>query len=108
MTWGGDVADMIKNLLFKESSLGEDYNVTSSECRTWAEIAEYYHELFGLYYEWVDELTYQRFKNTNFNPAVDLPQVWQLIWKSTKPRPALCLLTRPLPTQRNLLTGCPG
>jgi len=78
LTWGGDVADMIKNLLFKESSLGEDYNVTSSECRTWAEIAEYYHELFGLNYDWVDELTYQRFKNTNFNPAVDLPQVWQL------------------------------
>lgn len=78
LTWGGDVADMIKNLLFKEECLGEDYNVTSNECRTWGEIAEYYHELFGLNYEWVDELTYQRFRMTSFNPANDRAQVWQL------------------------------
>lgn len=30
LTWGGDVAEMIRRLLFQSQALGEDYNVTSS------------------------------------------------------------------------------
>lgn len=78
LTWGGDVAEMIRRLLFNEKALCDDFNVTSSESRTWGEIAEYYHDIFGLDYEWVDELSYQRFRNPKFDPDKDLGTVWQL------------------------------
>ena len=78
LTWGGDVAEMIRRLLFNEKALCDDFNVTSSESRTWGEIAEYYHAIFGLNYEWVDELSYQRFRNPKFDPDKDLGTVWQL------------------------------
>ena len=48
MTWAGDVAKMIKGLLFNPKALKNDYNVTTSETRTWGEIARYYNDIFGL------------------------------------------------------------
>ena len=78
LTWGSDVADMIAGLLFQEKTLCEDYNVTSSECRTWEEIAGYYADLFGLKYEWVSEDEYQRFRDPGFDPEKSLAAVWQL------------------------------
>ena len=78
LTWGKDVADMIAGLLFREDTLCEDYNVTSSECRTWEEIAGYYADLFGLKYEWVSEEEYQRFRDPAFDPEKSLAAVWQL------------------------------
>lgn len=78
LTWGGDVAEMIFRLMFNDQALCNDFNVTSSECRTWQEIADYYAEIFGLKYEWVDELTFQRFRNPKFDPERDLAAVWQL------------------------------
>lgn len=78
LTWGGDVADMIRGLMFKSEALGEDYNVTSSESRTWGEIAEYYADLFGLKYEWVDENTYQRFRDPAFDPETSFAAIWQM------------------------------
>ena len=78
LTWAGDVAKMLYGILFNEKTLCEDYNVTSSESRTWEEIAGYYHELFGLNYEWVDELSYQRFRDPAFDPEKSLGAIWQL------------------------------
>jgi nucleoside-diphosphate-sugar epimerase len=78
LTFGRDVAEMIKRLLFKESALGQDYNVTSSEFHTWGEIADYYHEIYGLNYIWTDELTYLRVKKPDFNPERDMFAIWQL------------------------------
>lgn len=78
LTWGGDVAEMIGRLLFNEKAICNDFNVTSSESRTWGEIAGYYKEIFGLNYEWVDELTYQRFKDPSFDPETSLTAIWQL------------------------------
>ena len=78
LTWGGDVAKMIKGLLFREDALTEDFNVTSSESRTWSEIAEYYHDIFGLNYEWVDEVSYQKFRNPEFDPEKSFAAIWQL------------------------------
>jgi len=78
LTWGGDVADMIMGLLFREDALGQDFNVTSSEGQTWGTIADYYHDLFGLSYEWVDEVTYQRFRDPHFDPETSFAAIWQL------------------------------
>lgn len=78
LTWGGDVAEMIFRLIFNDQALADDFNVTSSECRTWEEIAGYYHEIFGLNYEWVDGMTYQRFRDPNFDPEKNLAAIWQM------------------------------
>ena len=78
LTWAGDVADMIRGLLFNDKALCDDFNVTSSESQTWETIAGYYRDLFGLRYEWVDELTYQRFRDPAFDPEKSLTAIWQL------------------------------
>lgn len=58
MSWAGDVAEMLSRLLFNESALCEDFNVTTSEHHKWVEIAEYYKDLFGLECEWVSQEKY--------------------------------------------------
>ncbi len=78
LTWGGDVAEMIKRLLFKEEALCNDYNVTSNESLTWEEIAKINEDLFGLKVEWVDEDTYYRFRDADFDPQKSLGTIWQL------------------------------
>ena len=78
LTWGGDVAEMIKRLLFKEEALCNDYNVTSNESLTWEEIARINQNVFGLKVEWVDEETYYRFRDGYFDPKKSLPTIWQL------------------------------
>ena len=78
LTWAGDVADMIHRLMFNDRAICEDFNVTSSESHTWEEIAGYYRDIFGLKYEWVDALTYHRFRKPDFDPAKDLAAIWQL------------------------------
>lgn len=78
LTWGGDVAEMIKRLVFNPKAICDDFNVTSSEKRTWEEIAGYYADIFGLKHEWVEENEYQRFRDPNFDPEKTLGAVWQL------------------------------
>ena len=78
LTWGGDVAEMIARLVLNEKALCEDFNVTSSECLTWEEIAMIYHELFGLNYRWVDGITYQRFRDPAFDPEKSFGAIWQM------------------------------
>lgn len=60
MSWGGDVARMIAGLVFNEKALGDSFNVTSSEARTWDEIAGYYRDICGLEAVWADKEDYLR------------------------------------------------
>lgn len=48
MTWAGDAAAMIAALLHNSSALASDFNVTTSENRSWQEIGEIYHDILGL------------------------------------------------------------
>lgn len=48
MTWAGDVAKMICKLVLNQSAMGEDYNVVTSESRTWREVADIYAQAIGL------------------------------------------------------------
>lgn len=58
LSWAGDVGVMIARLAGKAEALGEKFIVANSEHKTWGEIAEIYHELIGLEYEWVDKEIY--------------------------------------------------
>ena len=58
MSWAGDVARMIARLLFNEKALCETFTVSTSEHRTWGEIAEYYKEICNLNAVWVDKEEY--------------------------------------------------
>ncbi|MBE6599978.1 MAG: NAD-dependent epimerase/dehydratase family protein [Ruminococcaceae bacterium] len=58
MSWGGDVAKMIARLVLNPVAMRETYTVSTAEHHTWGEIAEYYKEIGGLKYEWVDEDTF--------------------------------------------------
>lgn len=60
MSWAGDVAAMIKNLLFNEKALGETFSVCTSEHHTWGEIADYYKDICDLDAVWVDKEDYIR------------------------------------------------
>ena len=74
MTWGGDVASMLANILFNERALGEDFNVTSAEWHPWSEVADYYKEICNLHAIWVDKEDYLRI----LDPNPSLPKRWQL------------------------------
>ncbi|MDR1635398.1 MAG: NAD-dependent epimerase/dehydratase family protein [Bifidobacteriaceae bacterium] len=48
MTWANDVASMIAALVSNPSSLGESFNLATSESRTWREVAGLYANSLGL------------------------------------------------------------
>lgn len=48
LTWAGDVARMLSRLILNPDAMGEDFNVVTSEHRTWREIAEIYRKEIGL------------------------------------------------------------
>lgn len=48
MSWAGDVAEMIRRLMFRSGALGDDFNVCTAEHHTWGEVAALYGALFGL------------------------------------------------------------
>ncbi len=58
MSWAGDVGVMIARLAGKQEALGEKFIAATAEYNTWGQIAEIYHELLGLEYEWVDKEVY--------------------------------------------------
>ena len=74
LSWGGDVAKLIANILFKEEAKREAYNVCSAEHRTWEEIAKYYNELIGLEAVWVDKEDYLKI----LSPEGKINVRWQL------------------------------
>lgn len=58
MTWAGDVAWMIAEILFNEKAMGERYTVSTAEHHTWGEIAEMYGKIGGLKYITTDAETF--------------------------------------------------
>lgn len=72
--WGGNVAQMIARILFKNEAKREFYNVCSAEYRTWEEIAGYYHDLIGLEAVWVDKEDYLKI----LSPDMNIHTRWQL------------------------------
>lgn len=78
LTCGEDVADMIFRLLFLPQAQANDYNVTSNESHTWGEIAEYYRDIFGIDYEWVDEQRYLNFRQPGYDPVKHKWMKWQM------------------------------
>lgn len=48
MTWAGDSARLIAGLVGNEKTLGEDFNIATSEHQTWREVAEIYRRAIGL------------------------------------------------------------
>lgn len=75
LSWGGDAARMIGELLFHEEALGEAFNINSAESRTWGEIAEYYKDICNLKAVWVDKEDYLAIINPN---KYNLAPRWQL------------------------------
>ena len=65
MSWAGDVARMIAGLLFLDQARGETYTVSTSEHRTWGEIADYYKEICNLQSIWVDKEEYISILNSD-------------------------------------------
>jgi len=58
LSWGGDVAEMLSKLLFKDEALANDYNVATAEYHTWGEIADMYKDICGMEVVWVDKEDY--------------------------------------------------
>ncbi len=50
MSWAGDVAKMLKGILFNKKAMRETYTVSTAEHHTWREIAEMYRRIGGLKY----------------------------------------------------------
>ena len=75
MSWAGDVAEMIRRLLFNEKALGETFSVCTSEHHTWGEIADYYKDICGLDALWIDKEDYLRILSSD--PYATAPR-WQL------------------------------
>ena len=53
MSWAGDVAEMIRRLMFRPDALCEDFNVCTAEHHTWGEVAGIYRDIFGMKVETV-------------------------------------------------------
>lgn len=75
LSWGGDAAKMIGELLFRDKALGEAFNINSAECRSWGEIASYYKDICDLNAVWVDKEDYIKILNPN---PYELHTRWQL------------------------------
>ena len=58
MTWGGDAANMLAQVLCNEKALGKTYNVCSTEAHTWDEIAGYYKDICNLQSVWIPDDDY--------------------------------------------------
>jgi nucleoside-diphosphate-sugar epimerase len=48
MTWAGDVARMITEIIEGDAPRGQSYNVVTSESKTWREVIKYYQKVIGL------------------------------------------------------------
>lgn len=82
MTWAGDVAQMIKGLLFNEKAMGEAYTVATAEHHSWGEIADYYKDICGLESVWVDDEDYidMTIKIMGYDPFYGRLARYQLIY----------------------------
>jgi nucleoside-diphosphate-sugar epimerase len=69
MSWAGDVAKMFSRIILNKAAYKETYTLSTSEHHTWNEIAEYYKELIGLNYVWVDTSSYLKFFDISWRNA---------------------------------------
>lgn len=60
MSWAGDVARLMCSLVLNPRAMGETFTLATSEHHSWETIAEYYRDLIGLRYEWIDQEDYLR------------------------------------------------
>lgn len=65
MSWAGDVADMLAELICNEKAMTETFNVCSSEAHTWGEIADYYKDICGLEAVWIPNEDYINIVNSD-------------------------------------------
>ena len=75
MTWAGDNARFLAELLFNEKALGEAFTLATAENHPWGEIADIYASLRGLKAVWAPEEDYLRIVNGN---PWNLGAAWQL------------------------------
>jgi len=54
LDWAGNTGRIIANILFKDEAIGEAYTISSAQNLTWGEIAEYYTEILGAKFSWID------------------------------------------------------
>lgn len=60
LDWAGNSGKIIAHLLFKPETLGETYTISSGQGLTWEEIAQWYTELLGVQFQWIDTEVYKR------------------------------------------------
>lgn len=77
LSWAGDVGVMIARLAGKPEALGEKFIAATAEYHTWGELAEFYRELLGLKYEWVDKEVYLQIMSKDPD-IIALPNRYQL------------------------------
>lgn len=58
LTWAGDTAKFFDAVVLNHGAFGEIYSFTTHENYTWREMADLYHELCGLEYEFIDDEDY--------------------------------------------------
>ena len=75
MTWAGDNARFLAELLFNEKALGEAFTLATAENHAWGEIADIYASLRGLKAVWAPEEDYLRILNGD---PWNLGAAWQL------------------------------
>ena len=61
LDWSGNTGKIMANLLFKENTLGETYTISSEQNITWGELAEIYHRVMGVEYDWVSMEDFVRY-----------------------------------------------
>lgn len=78
--WAGNTGRIIANLLFKPEAFGEAFTISSCQNLTWGEVAQYYEELIGAKFQWIDTEEYIRSQQEPGN-------VWSLIYDRLYDRP---------------------
>jgi hypothetical protein len=58
--WAGNTGKLIANLLFKPEAFGEAFTISSCQNLTWEQVAQYYEELIGAKFQWIDTDEYIR------------------------------------------------
>lgn len=76
--WAGNTGKLIANLLFKPEAFGEAFTISSCQNLTWEQVAQYYEELIGAKFQWIDTDEYIR-----THPET----LWSLIYDRLYDRP---------------------
>ena len=63
--WSGNIGKMIARLALNGKAYGEAFTLGTGENRTWGEVAEYYEEILGAKFLWVDTKTYLEIATPN-------------------------------------------